>query len=158
MASTYLTAEEELSLNIMALIQYERVPFSCIKCSMSDDNICEQYNCTGPSDPTPLNEDSEESVAYVSEIQTEFPSCPIHFIVNDHYNFLDKYSYIQEFPHTMPSWEEVDPRFWESYKIYKGLTNKYANEPKKTPMSDYEEGEEEIVQHDHSAVYKHFNK
>ena len=156
MSSIYLEEEEELSLNIMALIQYERVPFSCIKCSKSEEDengvsLCKTLNCTGSADPQPIDEESESSVAYVADLQTEFSSCPVHFIIPDHYTFLDKYCYIQEFPHTMPTWEEVDARFWASYQLYKGLTNKYANSTKVVE-------EEEIKQKDNSKVFNHFNK
>lgn len=157
MSSNYLTDEEELSLNLLALILFERVPFSCNKCALSENAICKDYNCTGAEDPEPIDPDSEESVLYIPEIQTEFTSCPAHFINPEHYTFFDKYNYIQEFPHTMPSWEDCDPRFWESYKLFKGLYNKYANEPKKT-TEVYDETGEDIKGNDNSGMLKHFKK
>ncbi len=117
MSFSALSDEEILSLQVLSLLRFDRIKFKCYSCE--DDNK-QVMNCN--------MEREGESVFYSPEFQIEFETCPINYIVPCHYDFIDKYNFLQEFPHTMTSYEETLPNFWAAYQLFKGYCNKFELE------------------------------
>lgn len=115
---------ERISLNILAWRSGhpDSFPYSCSTCS---DEMKKEMNCdmTCPKD---VIEDPEEEII--------LQSCPINYIINSHYDFLDKYWYVKEFPGTMPPYEQCDKKFWELFAYYRSRFTHYEIENQKEQM------------------------
>lgn len=70
----------------------------------------------------------------------QFTGCPLLFIPNNIYAFLDEYDYYEKYPSSAPSYHKVNPKFWEAVKTYESYRNKIEKENNKAkPSSDTEE-------------------
>ena len=80
--------------------------FSCNECTESQQ---EERNC--------LAVESDDAVIYLDGVG-EFYTCPIQCIPQSVYSFLERYDYYEKYPNSAPSFEDVNPRYLESLKVY----------------------------------------
>ncbi len=111
--TSVLSDVEILSLQLLALVSFDRVPFSCIDC---DDKTKKSMNCDLSS------EEADGFFDLVFDIHLN--SCPYNFIMPIHYEYMSKYNFLQEFPAAVAHWGEWTPREWETYQTFKSYCNK----------------------------------
>jgi hypothetical protein len=108
-----LTDIEEVGIKLAILLRKQKiVGYSCADCS-EDKQILR--NCNG---------DSEHSVPVFSHpLIGQCYVCPMRLIPQSIFGFLDKYDYYEKYPSAVPSYEEVNPRFWDAVKLYEGFSH-----------------------------------
>ena len=97
--------------------------FSCNECSLE---LQEERNCNGL--------DSDKSVLYLDGIG-EFYACPIKFIPESVYSFIEMYDYYEKYPNSAPSFDDVNPRYLQALKLYESTTREMSS-PKEKPKKD----------------------
>jgi len=121
---------EELSVKLAVLAQSgELSMFECDSCKEQGKDV--KRNC--------ICQKSDDAVFYHPLIG-ELAACPIRYIPDAIIEFLDRYRYYMAFPSSAPRYEDVNPRFWEAFKLYQSfeVTVKsyiYSNGTKKDPDS-----------------------
>jgi len=114
-----LTEIEELGIKIAVLLRKDMIGFECSKCT---DELKVIRNHNG---------DTDHSVpVFYHDLIGEFFVCPIVMIPKSVILFLDQYDYYEKYPSAAPSYEKVNPRFWEAVKYYENFmcTVMLANE------------------------------
>ena len=90
MAHQGLSDEEVISLQVLALLMFDKLPMNCSDCEEDKTGtIMKKYNCN-------LEDEGEESVFYAGEFGLEFTTCPMNYVLPIHYEFIDKYNFLQE--------------------------------------------------------------
>jgi hypothetical protein len=97
--------------------------FSCNEC---EDHEKEEKNCLGVDSDTP--------VKYLEGVG-EFYACPIQFVPQSVYSFLERYDYYEKYPSGAPSFEAVNPRYLEALKVYESTMQKLSA-PQEKPKKD----------------------
>ena len=97
----------EIGLKIVALIRDGQL--NGFQCSMCTKEMKEKRNCSG--------EDREDPVYFHKDVG-EFYACPLTFISNSVYSFIDEYDWYEKYPASVPSYKDVNPRYWDSVKFY----------------------------------------
>jgi hypothetical protein len=90
-------------LQVLAMIHGGELDISCDNCNNNCDEVSEH----------PL---------VVTEIG-EFYSCPLKWLTPQVYNWYEEYSYLEIYPATAPSFNDVNIRYWEAVKVYKNTLN-----------------------------------
>jgi len=118
-----LTDIEEQGIKIAVLLRKKML--NGIQCSDCSDAQRESRNHNG---------DADHSVPVFYNIHVgEFYVCPIVMIPKSVYSFLDRYDYYEKYPSAAPSYEEVNPRFWDAVKVYENFMGKIEAEELKSP-------------------------
>lgn len=122
---------EKQSLRVLALLRSGKLKnFDCTTCT---EDLQELRNCD-------LND--SETVVYRNKHLGEICTCPLRLITEQALEFLDRYDYLEKYPSTAPTYEQVSPRFWAYVKFYDGVVAKLREEdmqPKKTDSTDNKE-------------------
>jgi len=108
-----LTEIEELGIKIVVLLRKDML--NGIKCSDCGDEMRALRNHNG---------DADHSVpVFFHELLGQFYTCPVMMIPKSVYSFLDQYDYYEKYPSSAPSYEEVNPRFWDAVKCYENFSS-----------------------------------
>jgi len=122
-----LTDIEELGIKIVVLLRKKLL--SGFKCSDCGDDMRASRNHNGDADHS-------VPVFYHPLLDAQLYVCPIMLIPQSVYSFLDQYDYYEKYPSSAPTYEEVNPRFWEAVKCYENFMSLVESEsqtPKKNP-------------------------
>jgi len=122
-----LTDIEELGIKIIVLLRKDMLNgFKCTDCS---EEMRALRNHNG---------DADHSVpVFFSELLGQFYTCPITMIPKSVYSFLDQYDYYEKYPSSAPSYEEVNPRFWDAVKCYENFSSLVESQKDKPkPVDD----------------------
>lgn len=109
-----LTPIEELGIKISVLLRKKQM--EGFKCSDCGDEMRASRNHNGDADHS-------VPVFYHPLLDAQLYVCPIMLIPKSVYSFLDQYDYYEKYPSSAPSYEEVNPRFWEAVKLYEHFSN-----------------------------------
>jgi len=107
---------------VLALIHAKKIHITCTDCN---DRQKEFFKCKGPSEEPVFSEDDYE-----------FYNCPLNWLIPEIYDWWDEVQYYESFPGSAPKYGDHSPRFWEAYKFYKSVYNKYAYESPKDKSTD----------------------
>lgn len=120
-----LTPIEELGIKIVVLLRKKQM--DQFKCSDCGDEMRASRNHNGDADHS-------VPVFYHPLLDAELYVCPMMLIPKSVYSFLDQYDYYEKYPSSAPSYEEVNPRYWEAVKVYENFMNVVDTEeiPKKS--------------------------
>lgn len=129
-----LTETEEVGLKIIALIREGQLDM--FKCAVCSEQMQKNRDCMGEGE-------NQSPVFYHPDVG-EFYSCPIRFIPNSVHTFLDMYDYIEKYPASAPSYEDVNPRFWASVKFYENFKNELEHK-KLDKKSDPQENKSKMA-------------
>lgn len=113
-----LTEIEEIGLTILALIRSGE--FKTFKCSMCSQEMQEQrdHNMRG---------DSEIPVTH-HPLLGDFYTCPIRFISESVYSFQKQYDYYEKYPASVPSYEDINARYWASLQFFENIKYELESE------------------------------
>lgn len=122
---------EEIGLKVIALVRDGQL--SAFQCSLCDDSLMLDRSCESDS--------GLDKSVYSHPLLGEFKSCPLKFISNSVYSFLDEYDYYEKYPSAAPKFGDVVPRFWESVKFYENFRSSLDEDSKdiKKPKADTSE-------------------
>ena len=110
--SVGLTEIETMGLKTLILLRLKKLDsFQCWDCT---EDMREQRNCA-------CNDNDDKPVFYYPEVG-EYYACPLKFISESILEFIDRYDFYEKYPTSAPSYEEVNPRFWEALKFYESFT------------------------------------
>lgn len=103
-----LTKLEKLGLRISAYVRVGALPsIDCELCK--EEGKQDQRNCDG--------DDREEATFSHPDIG-ELTACPLLYVSPAIVSFVDRYKFIEKFPHTMTNYEDTTPRLWEFIQYY----------------------------------------
>ena len=114
-----LTSEEELGLKIIVLLRKKYL--GDFKCSDCNEHMRAKRNHNG-------NADHSVPVLVSKELDAVLYTCPIILIPSSIYSFLDQYDYYEKYPAAVPSYEDVNPRFWEAVKFYENYMSEIESD------------------------------
>jgi len=135
-----LTETELLALKIIAIGRTGGLKsFACDKCT---EEMQTKRNCEGI--------DSDTSV-FFSTLTGELNACPLKFIPEVIYDFIDEYDFYEKYPSSAPNYMDINPRFWEAVKSFEGYYIGLQN-------NNIKEKEKENTKADPSDMLSHFNK
>jgi hypothetical protein len=107
-----LTEIEEIGIKIVVLLRKKMLSgYSCSDCT---DEMKATRNCNGDADHSvPVFYNPHIGQSYV---------CPMRLIPKSVYSFIDQYDYYEKYPASAPSYENVNPRYWDAVRLYEQFT------------------------------------
>lgn len=122
-----LTEIEELGIKIAVLVRKKML--MGFKCSDCGDEMRASRNHNGDADHS-------VPVFYHPLLDAELYVCPIILISPAVYSFLDQYDYYEKYPASAPSYEEVNPRYWQAVKVYESAMAELETEQHQQPKQN----------------------
>jgi hypothetical protein len=117
-----LTPEEEQGLKIIALLREGKMTgFNCSECKLQ-----EQRNCTGAEE--------HSAPVFVSPELGDLYVCPILLIPRTIIQWVDEYDFYEKYPSAVPSYKDINPRFWIAVKFYESFKGKLSQPEDKQPV------------------------
>lgn len=73
---------------------------------------------SGADDAGSVGECSDCESVYIPELDIEFDSCPMAFISQSVYSFLNRYDTYEKYPNSIQQYEKMNPRYFEAVRKY----------------------------------------